>query len=98
MGIIDRDGQAFSLRGEGGGCPRRSGGGRPPTMVGRPCTGDLRTGTQTPYTTTPRGASLGKFGSPGMTGTDNVRAPPRRDATNLNPPPLRTPFPLGGNP
>ena len=96
MGIIGKDWQEFRPRGEGGGCTRGSGGGRPPTMVGRPHAGARRTGTQTPYTTTPRGGILGKFGSLGMMGDDDGRAPPRRDATNLTPPPPAHLPPYGG--
>ena len=99
MGIIGRDGREFRLRGEWGIRPRGSGGRRPPTMVGRPCAGAWRTGPQTPYAITPRGGPLGKFGSLGMMGAYDGRAPPRRDATNLNPPPPPcTPSPLGGEP
>ena len=50
-------------------------------------------GEQEPLTYTPPplgGESLGKFGSPGMMGDDDGRAPLRRDATNLNPPPRTT--------
>ena len=57
-GIIVRDGKEFCPRVEGGIRPRRSGGGRPPTMSGRPCVGSWRTGPQTPYATTPRGGPL----------------------------------------
>ena len=70
MGIIGRDGQVFRPWGEGGIHPCRSGGGRPPTMVRRPHKGAWRTGTQTPYATTPRGGPLGKFGSPAMMGAN----------------------------
>ena len=87
MGIISRYGQEFHPKGEGGIYPHGSGGGRPPAMVGRPLAGAWRTGTQTPYSTTPRGRPLGKFRSPWMMGSENGRATPRRDATNLNPPP-----------
>ena len=87
MGILGRDGRKFSLRGEGEICPRRRGGGRPPTMVGRPHARAWRTGPQISYATTPRGVPLGKFVSPGMMGADDGRTSPRRDATNLNPRP-----------
>ena len=55
-----------SVRGERGGGVRirGSGGGRLLAMVGRPLSGDCRTGPQTPYATTPRGIPLGKCGSP----------------------------------
>ena len=43
--------------------------------------------TPNPYAIIPRGRLLGKFGSLGMMDADYGRAPPRRDATNLNPPP-----------
>ena len=89
MGIIGRDGREFRPRGEGEIRPRRSGGGRTPNMVGSTNEGVWITGPQTPYATTPRGGPLGKFGSPGMMGADDGRAPPRRDATNLNPSPPR---------
>ena len=95
MGIIGRYGGEFRPRGEGGVRPQWSGGRRPPTMVGRPHAGSLRTGTPTPYATTPREVPLGKFGSPGMMGADDGREPPHRDATIINPPP---PSPLGGGP
>ena len=39
VGIISRDGWEFRPRGDVGICPRGSGGGRPPTMVRRPCVG-----------------------------------------------------------
>ena len=55
MGIISRDGQEFLPWREGGVLPHGSGGGRPPTMVGRPRAGAWRTVPQTPYATTPRG-------------------------------------------
>ena len=97
MGIIGRDGWEFRMRGEGWIHPRVRGGGRHPSIVGRPHTGSWRTGPQTPYATTPRGGTLGKFWSPEMMGADDGRAPLRRDATNLNPPPC-TPSPLGGKP
>ena len=98
MGITGRDGREFRPSGEGGISPCGSGGGRPPTMVGRPHTWAWRKGPQTPYYTTPRGLPLGKFESPGMMGADDGRAPPLRDATNLTPPPPCTPSPLGGDP
>ena len=87
MGIIGMDGQEFRPQGEGGYCPRGSGGGIPPTMAGHPHAGAWRTGPQTPYAITPRGGPLGKFGVPGMMGADDGRAPQRMDATNVNPPP-----------
>ena len=96
MGVIGRDGQEFRPRVEGEILPCRSGFRRPPTMVGRPRAGDCRTVTQTPYTTTPRGVPLGKFGSLGMMGADDGWAPPLRDATNLTPPPPHTFPPRGG--
>ena len=102
MGIIGRDGRKFRSRGEGGIHTRGSGSVRPPTMVWRPCAGAWRTVPQNPYATTPRGGPLGKFGSPGMMGDDDGRAPPHRYATNLNPPPPPppplTPYLLGGEP
>ena len=97
MRINGRDGQEFRLQGEGGGCSHGSGGGRPPTMVGRPHTGAWRTGLQNPYATTPRGGPLGNFVSLGTMGADDGRSPLCRDATKLNPPP-RTPSPLGRDP
>ena len=48
MGIIDRDGQECRPWGEGGLRPSRSGSGRPPTMVERPCAGASRTGPLPP--------------------------------------------------
>ena len=93
MGIISRDGREFRLQGEGRVIPCGSGGGRPPTMVGRPLTGAWRTGPQTPYATNPRGGHLGKFVSSGMMGSYDGRSPPRRDVTNLNPPPSAYPPP-----
>ena len=98
MGIIGRNGREFRLRVEGGIRPRGSGGGRPPTMFGRPRAGAWRTGPQTPYATTPRVGPLGKFGSPGMMGADDGCLPLHRHATNLTPPLPRKPSPLGGDP
>ena len=91
MGIIGRDGWEFLPQREGGIRPCGSGGGRPPTMVGRTRAGAWRTGPQTPYATTPRGGTLGKFGSPGIMGSDDSQEPPPRDATNLTPPPAYLP-------
>ena len=49
---------------------------------------DWVTGTQTPYANTSGGGPLSKFGSLEMMGADDDRAPPHRDATNLNYTPL----------
>ena len=57
-----------------------------------------RTRPQIPYATTPRGGTLGKFGSPGMMNADDGQDPPRRDGTNLNPPPPCTTSCLRGDP
>ena len=97
VGIIGRDGREFCLRGEWGIRPRGSGSRRPPTMDGRPHAGAWRTGPQ-PHTPLPQGRGpLGKFGFPGMMGADDGWAAPRRDVTNLTPPPRTLP-PLGGDP
>ena len=96
MGIIGRDGRELFPGGEGMICPRIRGGGRPPTMNGRTHAAAWRTVPQTPYATTPMGGPLGKFGSLGMMGDDDGRAPLHRDATNLTPP--RHTFPHKGGP
>ena len=67
-------------------------------MVMHPRAGAWRTGPQTPYIITPRGVPLGKLGSLGMMGDDDGRAPLRRDATNLTPPPPLHTFPPRGGP
>ena len=88
MGIIIRDVQELCLRGLGGICPRGSSSGRPPTMVGRSRARAWSTVPPLiPYTTTPRGGTLEKFGSPGMMGADDDQAPLCRVGNNLTPPP-----------
>ena len=86
MGIISRYGGAFRPRGEGGGSPPRKRWRKTSHYGWAPHAGDWRTGPQTLYFITPSGGPLGKFGSPGMMGADDGWVPPRRDATNLNPP------------
>ena len=66
-------------------------------MVGHPHAGAWITGTPPPHATTPRGGPVENFESPGMMGANDGWAHPRRDATNMNPPPSMS-SPLGGYP
>ena len=78
-----------SVRGERGGfIPTEAAAEDPPLWSGALTQGLGEQDPPLPYTTTPRGGPLGKFGSLGIMGADDDRAPPRRDANNLN---LRTP-------